>query len=227
MFGADVAHWQRFLNYRGLYSGNINGKFDSATQEASFEFQREQKLHGKEPADDGVFEAAHWLGYEIPQLHPPREYFDRDGTVDLSSSDYTALNRLAYLYCLWTDEKITVTSGTRTPHKQAEAMYENWYYHRNQGTHYNNREAEGEVRQAYDASVAAHEHRSATVDAMTSVIENQVRRHVYLSWHLTGRAVDVRKRDLSSKERDAFERLAGGLGVRLLDEQDHYHVQFP
>jgi peptidoglycan hydrolase-like protein with peptidoglycan-binding domain len=227
MYGADIAHWQRFLKSKGLYRSDINGKFDSVTQEASFEFQREQKLHEKEPVDEVVFETARSLGYEIPQPNPPGEYFDRKGRIELSTSDLGTLNRLAYLYYLWTDKKITVTSGTRTAGEQAEAMYDNWYYHRNE-TRYGDRDAEEEIREAYETAIKARERRSATVDAMTSVIEDQVQDDTYISPHLRGRAVDVRTRDMSSEDYEVFDSLADHFrpGMQVREEEDHDHLQF-
>src|SRR5208282_1786976 len=97
-FGADVAHWQRFLYSRGLYQSQINGTFDSITQNASFAFQRQANLHEREPVDDAVLEAARSLGYEVPEPNPPGDYVNRNGRIELSSSDYGMLNRLAYLY---------------------------------------------------------------------------------------------------------------------------------
>jgi peptidoglycan hydrolase-like protein with peptidoglycan-binding domain len=226
LFGADVAHWQRFLKSRGLYGGDINGQFDSATQRASFDFQRREKLHEKEPVDDVMFDSARSLGYEIPEKNPSREYFNREGRVELSLIDRGTLNRLAYCYYLWTGERITVTSGTRTPREQGEAMYDNWYYRRNEGTRYTNREAEEEIRRSYDDHSRRHGRRSSTVDAMTSVIENQMRHGTYISLHLRGRAVDIRTRDMSSEENHVVDYLARQLGVRPLDEEDHYHLQF-
>ena len=223
--GADVAHWQRFLKSRGLYGHAIDGDFDGPTQDASFAFQREQKLHEREPADDTVLEAAHSLGYEIPQSHPFGKYFDeKDGTVKVPSGVYGKLNQLAYLYYLWTDERITITSGSRTEREQAEAMYDNWYYHRNENIHYTNREAEDEIHRAYKAATDANQYRGATVDAMTSVIKDQIRHGTYLSLHLTERAVDVRTGGMADHYR--FRQLAQQLGVKRLQEGDDDHLQF-
>jgi hypothetical protein len=165
---------------------------------------------------------------KFPNRTLPGEYFNRTGRVELSSSDRTTLNRLTYLYYLWTAKRITVTSGTRTPREQAEAMYENWYYHRNQSTRYQNRVAEGEIRGAYDGSIAARRGRNATVDAMTSVIENQVRHRTFISLHLTGRAVDVRTRDMSAADTHVFDSIVRNFAgtIRVLAEEDHYHLQF-
>jgi hypothetical protein len=99
----------------------------------------------------------------------------RKGRIELSSSDYGTLNRLAYLYYLWTDKKITVTGGTRTAKEQAEAMYDNWHYHRNE-THYGDQEAEEEIRESYEDSNRQHGGRSTTVGAMTS--ESKIKRGI-------------------------------------------------
>jgi hypothetical protein len=106
-------------------------------------------------------------------------------------------------------------------------MYENWHYHRNQSTRYQNRVAESEIRHAYDSAITSHSSRSATVDGMTSVIENQVRQRSYVSWHLIGRAVDVRTRYMSGGEERVFDSLARSLRLSPLSEEDHVHLQFP
>ncbi len=105
-------------------------------------------------------------------------------------------------------------------------MYDNWYYHRNEGTGYLNEEAEEQIQVAYENSIQAHERKSETVDAMTSVIENQMRHGIYISPHLRGRAADIRTRDMSSEENDVFDYLAGQPGLRPQHEEDHYHLQF-
>jgi len=174
-----------------------------------------------------VFETACAEGYEIPEIKPSKEYFERKGRVELSLTDRDTLNRLAYLYYLWNNERITVTSGTRTPREQAEAMYDNWHFHRNEGTHYANQHAEEEIRRSYDDQTRRHGRRGSTIDAMTSVIENQMRHGIYLSPHLRGRAVDIRTRDMSGEQRRIFDLLAVDLHLRPLSEQDHYHLQFP
>lgn len=106
------------------------------------------------------------------QPSPPATYFNEAGHIELSISDRNTLNRLAYCYYLWTVARFTVTSGTRTPREQAEAMYDNWYYHRSENIRYRNQVAEAEIRAAYDANVTIGR-RNATIDAMTAVIENQ------------------------------------------------------
>jgi hypothetical protein len=227
-YGADVAHWQRFLRSRGLYLGDVDGDYDSVTKEASFGFQQQEGLHRKEPVDDAVLEAAARLGYETPQPNPPGVYFYEEGRIELPSGEREPLNRLGYPYYLWTGKKITITSGARTPRQQAEAMYDNWHYRWNTGTHYTHAEAARDIREAYESSIKLHQSKHATIDAMTSVIENQVRRGVYISSHLTGRAVDVRTRDLSAGERSIFELLANRLDSvdRVVREENHDHLQF-
>ncbi len=171
-----------------------------------------------------MLEAAKALGYEMPQPNPPGDYVNRSGRIELSAADYGVLNRLGYLYYLWTAKRITVTSGTRTPREQAEAMYDNWYYHRNEDTRYIDQEAESEIHEAYENSL--RDGRNATVDAMTGVIENQVQHRRYISRHLMGRAVDVRTRDMSTEEHRVFDALARNLGLDPLREEDHEHLQF-
>ncbi len=67
-----------------------------------------------------------------------------------------------------------VTSGTRTPEKQAWAMYDNLYYGRNRRTDYQNTRAYNEILGAYNEARRSGASKHATVAAMARVIEQQV-----------------------------------------------------
>ena len=63
---------------------------------------------------------------------------------------------------------------------------------------------------------------------MTSVIEDQVQDDTYISPHLSGRAVDLRTRDMSSEDYEVFDSLADHFrpGMQVREEEDHDHLQF-
>ena len=105
-------------------------------------------------------------------------------------------------------------------------MYDN--LQRNDGPTYSNRVAYDEIVKTYDDAVTAGASKQVAVDAMARVIEDQVSRGVYISDHLTGDAVDIRCRDMSDEQRDAFEEAVDDvLGPRhWILESDHYHVHF-
>lgn len=69
----------------------------------------------------------------------------------------------------------------------------------------------------------------AVVEDMTRVIQAQVSHHVYISLHLRGEAVDIRERDMSTKQLQIFEAIvrAAGLPAPIHEgKPEHLHLQF-
>ena len=165
-----------------------------------------------------------------PSSRPDREHFTAKGCVVLSSLDRTTLTQVAYDYYLWTGEGLTVTSGTRTPRSQAAAMYYKLTHGGIPSHFYKNHQAYGEILAAYNDARKARANEQATVDAMTRVIDRQVSKGIYISLHLRGEAVDVRSRGMSSNDTkvldEAVRRVVGDPKQHLLQETDHFHLQF-
>lgn len=157
-----------------------------------------------------------------------RAYNVAASNVVLSMEARTALRRIADEYYRETGEVLYVTSGTRTPEKQAEARYDNLYYGRNRETHYKDTRAYNEILGTYNEARRSGASKHAAVAAMTRIIEQQVSHHEYISLHLRGEAVDVRSRDMSYQQERAFQKTVDDvLGLHhWIVEGDHYHVQF-
>ncbi|MBV8055101.1 MAG: hypothetical protein JO071_07665 [Deltaproteobacteria bacterium] len=90
-----------------------------------------------------------------------------------------------------------------------------------------------EIKTVYELGVRQSWSRTRTIEAMTSIIENQIAHGRYISHHLRGEGVDVRMRDMTLYEKRAFENAVDHiLGLYARDrhhwflETDHYHVQF-
>lgn len=119
---------------------------------------------------------------------------------------------------------IHVTSSRRDPARQAAAMYDN--YADGTAPTYANRAASAEVRAAYDAGRASGENRAATIARMTDVLQAQVDRGVFISRHLSSRAIDIRTPPAA--QRDAvIAAICDNPAVQSVQtENDHLHIQF-
>jgi hypothetical protein len=155
------------------------------------------------------------------------------GNVVLSAAARGELKRIADDYYEETGRLLYVTSGTRTPKKQAEAMYDNLANHRNQNPPYKDQHAFNEIKATYELGVRQRLSKSTTVNMMSGVIEKQVARGTYISRHLRGTGIDIRMSGMSRGDKRAFERVVDH--VLQIDARghhhwflktDHYHVQF-
>lgn len=136
------------------------------------------------------------------------------------------VNEIADAYFNLTKKKIVVTDGTRTAAQQAVQVLNKIL--ENELTIYTNAKAAKEIKVAYDLATSQGKSRADTLKAMTAVIESQIGRGVYISRHLTGRAFDVRNKDMTPKQQTAFKQVAqtvGGVTVLPEGKPPHFHVQ--
>ncbi|HEY8431405.1 MAG TPA: hypothetical protein VIL20_23655 [Sandaracinaceae bacterium] len=146
--------------------------------------------------------------------------------VELGPRMESVIARIAREFHRRTGRGIVVTSGTRTPREQAEAMYEKLRLGQSLTRLYRDYGAAAEIQAAYRAH--RREGRAACVAAMARVIDAQVRRGLYVSRHLHASAADVRSRDMSRRERRIFEQIVRSMPeVSLLPEgvPPHFHLQ--
>ena len=104
---------------------------------------------------------------------------------------------------------IVITSGVRTPLRQAQALAQDCRF---------------DVYSQHDL-VAELEPLCPDVNAMAAKLQEQVDRGRYLSRHMRSDAVDFRTRGLSAAERAAVINASRELGGKVLDEGDHIHVE--
>jgi hypothetical protein len=136
------------------------------------------------------------------------------------------LARISREYHRRTGRGIVVTSGTRSPREQANAMYDKLRLGQQLTRLYRDFDAASEIQSAYRQHRARG--RGSAVTAMARVIERQVRRGCYISRHLHAGAADIRSRDMSRRERRAFQQVVARFPeVSLLDEgvPPHFHLQ--
>lgn len=217
--GKEVEEWQRFLKSKGLYVGSINGIYDAATDAATDKYRQKTYLRG-----DEVFV----LSFD----RPDRNHFTtKNSQVVLTGSITTVLSRIAYGYYLLTGRELVVTSGLRSADEQARLM-------RGKATHgksalvrlYKSAKLADNIWEAYDNAHKAGAGERGEIEAMATVIRDQVNQREYVSSHLTGRAFDVR----TPEDRRAFEQVVqevlgsihGHLIEKELHGEPHFHVQF-
>ncbi len=147
--------------------------------------------------------------------------------INLSAGSEELVRQIADEYYRKTEASIHVTSGTRTPASQAQAMYYKLSNGDSPGL-YANQTAVNEIVQAYRGGVAAKKSRADVIGDMTLVIENQVARDVYISRHLRAGAIDVRSNNMTPDQKRAFrEAVATVSGVTVIEERipPHFHLQ--
>jgi hypothetical protein len=136
------------------------------------------------------------------------------------------LARIAEHYHKHTGKTLVVTSGTRDPRDQAEAVYDKLQGGDDIVRLYRNKEAAREIKEAYDRH--RQKGRAAAISAMARTIRAQVARGTYISSHLRAGAADIRSHDMSPTERRHFvEGALATKGVSVLYESipPHFHVQ--
>ncbi len=146
--------------------------------------------------------------------------FGRNPGLDLPAQTIASANGLYDRIRAQTGHAIHVTSGRRGPDRQAAAMYDN--YADGTAPRYANRTAEAEVRATYDAGRAQGLGRAGTVRAMTAVLQAQVDRGVYISRHMSARAIDIR-----TPPANVVAAIRADPSVQSAAmENDHLHIQF-
>lgn len=158
--------------------------------------------------------------------HAEDRYFTTEEGVRLGDEVEATLERIGREYHRRTGRRLHVTSGTRTPREQAEAMYEKLQLGEQLTRTYRDYAAASEIESAYRSH--RRHGRAACVRAIARVIRGQLRRGCYISRHLHASAVDVRSRDMSPRQQRVFREVVAGVeGVELLQEgrPPHFHLQ--
>jgi hypothetical protein len=96
---------------------------------------------------------------------------------------------------------IVITSGTRTPESQADAMRTKLSMGDNVMRLYRNKRAVASIVHAYKEAKHWGVSDEQVTEHMANVIEKQVQKGVFISSHLKSGAIDIRTRDLSPEER--------------------------
>jgi len=154
------------------------------------------------------------------------EHYQLLDKVILSPENEAKVKRLADAFHAATQRDIVVTSGLRSARSQAVAMYDklaggdDLAIYRQQG-------AAQAIRQCYTDGRQQHQSRDSIVAVMEAEIEQQISLGIYLSAHLRNGAVDIRSRDMTDSEKQAFMAIAGQMAESVILESipPHFHVQ--
>lgn len=148
--------------------------------------------------------------------------------VTLSSKVTDKLEQLATRYETRTGKKFVVTSGTRDPEDQAEAIYDKLVLGDDILRLYRDKSAAQELKRIYGAARSANKPRAATVAELATAIRSQMKRGIFISAHLRAGAADVRSHDMTVSEKRVFVDAVNQVGgLRVLHETTppHFHLQ--
>lgn len=150
----------------------------------------------------------------------------KDG-VELNELLRERIGAVAEIYYAKTKRRLVITSGYRSPARQAAAMYAKLRAGSSLGI-YRRPDLIRPLKKAYRNGRRGRWKKAAIIAAMTEILEQQVARGVYLSRHMQGRAFDVRSRGLSSRQRAALGqaiREVGGMRLTRERRPPHYHIE--
>lgn len=156
----------------------------------------------------------------------PEHYTVKAGVI-ISSDIKVKIKKIADNYNQSTSKDIVVTSGTRESQSQAAAMYGK-LSGGDTLTIYKDKTSAKAIKKAYDDAVTAKKNKTQTISAIKTVIDEQIKKGVYISKHLKKGAVDVRSRDMSAGEKAKFKEATKGIASSVLLEvvPPHFHLQF-
>jgi LysM repeat protein len=146
--------------------------------------------------------------------------FDSNPGLDLPPSVVRPANALYDNIKASTGYEIYVTSGRRGPERQAAAMYDNYA----DGTPptYRDQVSEGQIRDAYIAGRNNGQSKAETVGDMAAVIQRQVDNGIFISRHLSAKALDI-----ATPPTSVIAAIRNDPNVRsVLVENDHIHIDF-
>lgn len=148
--------------------------------------------------------------------------------VTLSTKVTDKLEQLATRYETRTGKKFVVTSGTRDPEDQAEAIYDKLVLGDDILRLYRDKSAAQELKRIYATARGANKPRAATLVELASAIRGQMKRGIFISAHLRAGAADVRSHDMTVSEKRVFVDAVNQVGgLRVLHETTppHFHLQ--
>jgi hypothetical protein len=171
-----------------------------------------------------------YLATKVAQAAPSfgqKKHYTLDPGVKLTPALEKKMAQIANAYYVIARKDIRITSGTRSPAKQALAMFDNMKKG-DRLTVYINQTLAGQIRNAFDTAQAAGQSDQATIAAMEQVIAQQVANGQYISKHLISGAVDVSVQNMSRQDEKIFDAVAKTIAKTVILEtvERHFHLQF-
>lgn len=147
--------------------------------------------------------------------------------IELNPLLREAISDVAAIYFKKTKRKLEITSGIRSPSRQADAMYVKLASGGSLAI-YGRQALTQPIMAAYREGRKKRWTRERTVAAMANVIKRQMDEGHFLSRHLQGRAFDVRVKGMTGRQRSAFiqaVKQAGGLRLLQETKPPHFHIE--
>ena len=147
--------------------------------------------------------------------------------IDITPELRRHIDAVADLYFAKAKRILEVTSGYRSPRRQADAMYTKLAVGGSLGL-YKNQALTVPLTKAYREGRKKRWKRERIVNAMAEVLEAQVARGQYLSRHMRGLAFDIRSTGMTARQRQhliAAIREVGQMRVILERKPPHFHVE--
>jgi hypothetical protein len=167
------------------------------------------------------------IGEDTYLLHVPSREIPATMSEDvlLPVSVKRRLGKLTREYLKRTGRRLHITSGYRTPYRQALAMYQN--LHRYPlgyvlGTYVD----KGAAWQIVNAYLENKGDPQKAVSRMTAIILAQTRGKRFISNHLLEAAFDIRRFGAGAADPNVLRVIVSEMGGELVWEKDHYHVEF-
>lgn len=156
-----------------------------------------------------------------------RETWRARGDIELNPILRDKIGEIAARYYAKTKRVLEITSGYRSPSRQAGAMYTKLAAGGSLAI-YKNQSLVQPLYKAYREGRKKRWKKDRIVAAMAAVLASQVERGIYLSRHMKGRAFDVRSVGMSGRQRAALRAAIAEVGgLRLLYESKppHFHIE--
>lgn len=137
------------------------------------------------------------------------------------------IEAVARIYFEKTRRPLEITSGYRSPRRQAEAMYVKLAVGGSLAL-YKRQDLTRPLLDAYRQGRKKRWKKDRIVAAMAEVLQSQVDRGQYLSRHMRGLAFDVRSTGMSARQRQALLAAVREVGrMRIIHERrpPHYHIE--
>lgn len=135
------------------------------------------------------------------------------------------LSRLTQKYYAATGKKLHITSGFRTPDRQARAMFFNLskYGIEYVANTYGRSSAVWEIIRAFQKNRTDKEE---AVSEMAKIIISQIKRKIIISPHIREKAFDIRSRGREAADLSVLMKIVSDMRGEVVVEKDHYHVEF-
>ena len=163
----------------------------------------------------------------VPSAPAEKPAWKAHDEVVLSPDLRAVISEIAAVYHAKTKRTLEITSGVRTPERQAAAMYKKLAVGGSLAL-YKRQSLIAPIRKAYRDGRRARHKKEAIIAAMADEIRAQVERGEFISRHLKGRAFDARSVGLTGRQRTAFLtacRESGKVRVIVESKPPHFHVE--